>query len=93
MNIFLYVAQTVNANALPKTNANIIPNVISLIFAVFGAIAVVVVIYAGIQLILSQGNSEKVAQAKRSITYAIVGLIVISLAQVIVMFINGAITK
>ena len=45
------------------------------------------VVYAGVQLILSNGNAEKVATARRTIIYTLVGLIVMSLAWVIVAYV------
>jgi hypothetical protein len=93
MNYLMYFAQKINADALPKADEGKIPEITNVVFAIFGAIAVIVVIWAGIQMIISQGNSEKVAQARRSIIYAIAGLVVISFAQVIVWFINGNLTK
>jgi hypothetical protein len=45
------------------------------------------VTWAGVQLILSSGNPEKVASARRNIIYVVVGLIVASFAWTIVRFV------
>ena len=74
---------------LPKSGEDKIPEIITFVFAIFGAIAVIMVIYAGIQMIISQGNSEKVAQARRSIIYAIAGLVIIIFSWTIVSFVAG----
>ena len=53
---------------------------------ILGVLAVIMVIYAGIQLIISLGNSEKVATARRTIIYSIAGLVIIILSSTIVNF-------
>jgi len=47
-------------------------------------IAVVVIIIAGIRLIVSQGEDEQKEKAKKTILYAIIGLVVVLFARVIV---------
>jgi hypothetical protein len=77
----------ISSDYLPKTNTDSFSTILNYVLAIFGAIAVIMVVYSGIQLIISQGNSEKVAQARRGVIYAVAGLIVIGFAQVIVLFI------
>lgn len=80
-------AQLISSDYLPKTNTDSFGTILNYVLAIFGAIAVIMVVYSGIQLIISQGNSEKVAQARRGVIYAVAGLLVIGFAQVIVLFI------
>lgn len=47
-------------------------------------IAVIIVIVAGIRLIVSQGEDEQKDKAKKTILYAVIGLIVVLFARVIV---------
>ncbi len=47
-------------------------------------IAVVVIIIAGIRLIVSQGEDEPKEKAKKTIFYAIAGLLIVLFAKVIV---------
>ncbi|MFA6947132.1 MAG: hypothetical protein WC220_14665 [Pedobacter sp.] len=49
-----------------------------------GLIAVAAMIYAGILYFTSGGNEEQAGKAKKTITYAIVGLIVVILSYVII---------
>ena len=93
MHQIVTMAQIINADALPQNDLNSVSDITTVVFGIFGAIAVIVVIYSGIQLIISQGNSEKVAQARRGVIYSIVGLVVIAIAQVIVLFVEKALTK
>lgn len=59
-------------------------NVLSLIV---GFASIVMIIVGGLKYILSQGEGSNTAAAKNTILYAIVGLVVVSLAQVIVRFV------
>lgn len=51
-----------------------VQDILSYVFALMGAIAVIVIIVAGIQFVLSQGNPEKASKARNTIIYAAVGL-------------------
>lgn len=51
-------------------------------------LAVIVIVIAGIRLILSQGEETAKDNAKKTIFYVIIGLVVILLAQAIVGFIS-----
>jgi hypothetical protein len=52
-----------------------------------GIIAVIVVIISGLKMVLSGGDSSSVATARRSVIYALIGIIIAALAQAIVQFI------
>ncbi len=60
--------------------------------AIVGLVAVVFLIWGGVQYIISAGQEEKIESAKKTITYAILGLLVIGLAAVIVNFVIRAFT-
>lgn len=62
-------------------------NVVNIFSFVIGAIAVIMIIYGGFRYITSGGSSEGVGAAKNTLIYAIIGLIVVALAQVIVQFV------
>lgn len=51
-------------------------------------VAVIVIIIAGIRLILSQGEEEPKEKAKKTIFYAIIGLLIVLFARVIVSLIT-----
>jgi Type IV secretion system pilin len=58
------------------------------IFAwVIGVAAVFAIIYAGLQFMIANGDASKIAKAKNTILYAIVGLVIVALSQVIVRFV------
>lgn len=59
----------------------------ALISIVAGIAAVIVIMIAGIMFITAAGDSGKISTAKNTITYAVVGLVVIVLARAIVVFV------
>lgn len=66
---------------------NVLKSVINLISALVGVAAVIMVIVAGFKYVTSGGEASKVAGAKTTLVYAIVGIIIVALAQVIVHFV------
>ena len=67
-----------------KTLAKDVTNWITI---VVGALAVIMIIIGGFRYITSGGDSGKVGSAKNTIIYAIIGLIIVALAQIIVHFV------
>lgn len=66
---------------------NTIQRIINLLSIVVGIIAVIMIIVNGIRFITSGGDSNAVNSARNGIIYALIGLVVVALAQVIVRFI------
>ncbi len=66
---------------------NTIQKGIDLISIVVGIIAVLMIIIGGIRFVVSNGDSNKVTTAKNTIVYALIGLILVALSQVIVKFV------
>lgn len=56
----------------------------SIIAVIAGIAAVIVIIVSGIQMILATGESAKIATARNSIIYAVIGLVIVLVAQSIV---------
>jgi type IV secretion system pilin len=69
-----------------RLNATI-ENIVNVLSVIVGIVAVVMIIIGGFRYITSGGDSGNVAGAKNTILYAIVGLIIVALAQVIVRFV------
>jgi len=72
---------TASATSGIKTIAG---NVTKIFTVVVGAISVIMIIYGGFRYITSGGASDKVGAAKNTLIYAIIGLIIVALANVIV---------
>lgn len=87
-------ASSGNAGASCNSNANAtgglqgIAKTITQWFSIIvGAISIIMIIYGGFRYITSGGDSGKVGSAKNTLIYAIVGLIIVALAQIIVNFV------
>lgn len=91
LGIFLQLLATslVKPDYLPKANTPQFVIIMNFLFVITGIIAVFMVVFAGIQLIISTGEPEKIATARRTILYAIVGIIFITFSSVIVNFVWG----
>lgn len=70
----------------------IIGNIIKGFFALLGLVAVVLILYAGVLWMTSQGNEEKISQAKRIMINAVIGLTIMMAAYAITAFIFRAIS-
>ncbi len=66
---------------------SIIKKIINIVSWVVGVIAVIMIIIAGLRYVTSGGQEKGVTGAKNTIMYAIIGLVVVALAQVIVRFV------
>lgn len=75
-------------NVTPEKAINsTITNIINVTSALVGVIAVIMIIIAGLRYVTSAGNPEAAKSAKNTILYAIVGLVIVALAQIIVHFV------
>lgn len=78
-----------NDNSLIPT----ILNIIKVTIGVLALVAVIVIIFAGVQYTTSAGDAGKVKKAKDSILYGIIGLVIAILAFAIVNFVLSSLTK
>lgn len=67
--------------------ASTIRTAIGVLSLVIGIVSVIMIMIGGFKYITSSGDSAKVNSAKDTILYAIIGIVVASLAQVIVRFV------
>lgn len=72
-------------DATEKIN-RFVKQIINLLSALVGIVAVIMIIVGGLRYITSGGNDQSVTSAKNTILYAIIGLIIVALAQVLVRF-------
>jgi hypothetical protein len=66
-----------------------ITRAVNIFTIIVGIVAVIMIIVGGFKFITSGGDSGRVTSAKQTIVYAIIGLIIVALAQVIVRFVLG----
>jgi multisubunit Na+/H+ antiporter MnhB subunit len=75
---------------VPVISANtLVANGFNLMYFLAGAIAVIMIIFAGIMYTTSSGDTGRVTKAKNLLMYAIIGLIVILVAFTITNFVIG----
>lgn len=74
-----------------RVNA-LIANVTNILSLIVGIVAVIMIIVSGFKYVTSGGDSARVSSAKTTIIYAIIGLIIVVLAQIIVRFVIGKAT-
>lgn len=78
--------QNLEEGSTDKVN-NLITQIINIFSVIVGIIAVIFIIIGGLKYITSGGDSGNVTGAKNTILYAIIGLIIVALAQFIVRFV------
>jgi len=71
----------------------VIHTIVNLLSALVGVVAVIMIIVGGFRYITSGGNDTSVTSAKNTILYAIIGLVVVALAQLIVRFTLSKLTN
>lgn len=78
---------------LPGSRFNDVPSVIVGIITwlgvLVGILAVVALIYSGIMYITAGGDTAKADTAKKNITWAVVGIVVVLLSVIIVRWVNS----
>ncbi len=70
-----------------KSVNDIIETIVNVLTTVVGILAVIFIIVGGFRYITSGGDSGKVSSARNTIVYALIGLIIVALAQIIVRFV------
>lgn len=65
----------------------LIATLVSVLLFLVGTLAVIMIIVSGIFYVTSNGDASKVARAKNTLTYSIVGLIIAFLAYAIVFWV------
>ncbi len=70
-------------------NDTLVTNVLNAAFMFAGVVAVIFIIIGGIQYSGSAGDPQKVTGAKNTLTYAIIGLVVVAFSLLIVNFVIG----
>ncbi len=64
-----------------------VKKILNVLSVVVGVVAIIMIIFGGFRYVASGGKQESVTAAKNTLLYAIVGLIIVALAQAIVQFV------
>lgn len=75
-----------NNTKLPKTAADNsqLQRALTLTYIIVGAIALMLLVIAGFRWVISEGQPQQIAEARRMIIYIFVGVLVVALAATIV---------
>lgn len=72
---------------------SVIFNAIQWTIGVSGVVAVIFIVYGGIMYVTSSGNPENLQKAKKVITYALIGLAIVALSEIITAFASNIIRE
>lgn len=72
--------------ASDKVNG-VVKGIVNILSVIVGIAAVIMIIIAGLKYTTAGGDSSKVSSAKSTLIYAIVGIVIVALAQFIVNFV------
>jgi uncharacterized membrane protein len=81
------VNSTATGTCADDNIASIAKTIIDILSWIVGVVAVIMMVIAGLTMVTSAGEAEKAKKAKSTITYALVGLVIVLLAQVIIRFV------
>lgn len=82
------MSAVINVDPIPKPVADEarLQLIMSTVFTITGAVALLVVTIGGLRYVLSHGDPSSTAQAKNMIMYALIGLVISIIAVSIVRF-------
>lgn len=81
--LFVFLPEIVHADSLPNplgsvTNPNeLIANIIRVLLGVVAIVALVIIIYGGIEILISAGNEDRVKRGRDSLMWAFIGLLIV----------------
>lgn len=87
-------AEAARAESMPAElvgDNGVFTRITSIALYVIGGVSVIMLIWGGLRYILSGGDSKKITDAKNTILYAIVGLVIAFLSYAIIVFVLNAI--
>lgn len=62
-------------------------NIVNVIIGLLGIVAVITIIFGGVNYMTANGDSSKIKKAKDTILYGVIGLVVVILSAAIVNFV------
>jgi hypothetical protein len=89
------LAQTIHINGLPQVNAGptTLNNIFSIGSVVAGGMSILFLLIGAARYALSAGDSGQAKQAKDTILYSIIGLVVSTSAFFVVQFVLGSVNN
>lgn len=77
----------------PDRIQRIIETVVNVFSVIVAIVAVIMIIWGGFKYITSGGDSGNITTAKNTIIYAIIGLVIVALAQFLVQFVLSTVLE
>ena len=86
-----HLATALKSYELPTSSAGqvAVKTIMSIVFGIIGAFGLLIIVVSGFRYITSNGDAQKVAQAKNGIIYALVGIMIAISAEAIVAFVGN----
>ena len=84
------ISGTPDTTGCADTSGNLydlLNKIVNIFSAIVGVIAVIMIVVGGLRYITSGGDANKVGAAKTTIIYALIGLVIVALSQIIVHFV------
>lgn len=75
------------------TPSTLVTNAIQWSIGIAGVVAAIFVVYGGISYTTSSGDANKLQKAKTMIIYALIGLVIVALAEIITAFVSNMIRE
>jgi hypothetical protein len=86
----LLIFADISSSALPKVSfTSSFSSILKLVFGLVGVLSTVFVAWGGLKYTLASGDPSQIKQAKETVLYAVIGLIVSISAFTIVSFVLG----
>jgi type IV secretory pathway VirB2 component (pilin) len=91
--LLVRLAADIDYTTLPNTGAtgdvakDSIPEILRIVFGISGSIALLIIVISGLRYILASGDPARMAQAKKGILYAVLGLVIALSGYSIVTFV------
>jgi ABC-type Fe3+ transport system permease subunit len=76
-----------NKNCAEKAVNNLFATIVKILSFLIGVIAIIMIIVAGFKYMTSNGDANGISNAKNTLIYALIGLVVAVLAQFLVQFV------
>jgi hypothetical protein len=86
-----FLAQTIIIPGIPKVELDnsVIPTALTLTFTVIGGLSMLFILIGAIRYATSNGEQKDIAQAKNTILFSVIGLVVSLSAIALVQFVLG----
>lgn len=82
-----------NCNSKGSAVNSLISTIVSLMSYILGALAIIMIIVSGFKFITAGGNTNSVESAKKTLIFALIGLVIAVMAQLVVHLVINASTK